>query len=310
MKTLNDIIGQEGTKRKLNFFLTNKGVVPHLMFVSEKGCGKTSIARVFANNLKNYAGFTKNIVEINCSTIKNIVKFTNEYLVPQIWGREVTIIFDEASEMPRDVTMALLTLLNPTPDHINTLRLGERTIKIDFSKQTFIFCTTEPQKVFHALMDRCERVDLEPYSIENLTNILQANISIGVEYDVLKKLATMSRGNPRAAIKMSENVNGFVRQNGLYKFGQEELEHFAFTLNILPLGLTRTELEILKILQDFSLVRLSHIAAKLGMTATSIQRYFENYLLRNKLISICNNGRSLTDNGREYLSELNEKATI
>ena len=34
-------------------------------------------------------------------------------MLPYVYDKDTTIIFDEASELPRDVTMALLTILNP-----------------------------------------------------------------------------------------------------------------------------------------------------------------------------------------------------
>ena len=36
-----------------------------------------------------------------------------------------------------------------------------------------MFATTEAQDIFHALMDRCERVDLEEYSYDELGEIVQ-----------------------------------------------------------------------------------------------------------------------------------------
>ena len=36
-----------------------------------------------------------------------------------------------------------------------------------------MFATTETQSVFHALMDRLERVDLEEYTLEEMLEILK-----------------------------------------------------------------------------------------------------------------------------------------
>ena len=49
---------------------------------------------------------------INCSMLKSVREFMDKYanILDQ---EERTFFFDECSELPNDVTMALLTILNP-----------------------------------------------------------------------------------------------------------------------------------------------------------------------------------------------------
>ena len=72
---------------------------------------------------------------------------------------EATFIFDESSEIPHDISMALLTILNPNTKKRNKFTYNEIEYNVDFRRITFIFATTEPQHMFHALIDRLERVD-------------------------------------------------------------------------------------------------------------------------------------------------------
>ena len=70
-----DIVGQDKAKRKLTFF--NRGynatrIIPHLMFIAPKGCGKTTLAKAMGRNLKSSEGKTKTFFELNFSTIKNV----------------------------------------------------------------------------------------------------------------------------------------------------------------------------------------------------------------------------------------------
>ena len=57
MKTTNRfprIVGQKIAKRKLDFHLDNfeaSSVIPHLMFIAPKGCGKTTLAKAAGQNL-------------------------------------------------------------------------------------------------------------------------------------------------------------------------------------------------------------------------------------------------------------------
>ena len=175
MKTTSDlfagIIGQKKAKRRLKFYLKGydaSGVCPHLMFIAPKGCGKTLIAKAMAKVLwsDEDANKSKPFLEINCSTIKNVKQLFNQIFIPHVAHKECTILFDEASELPKDVTMALLTILNPNPENRTSFSYDDYTIDFDFSRHTFLFATTEAHQIFHALMDRCDRVDLEDYTLE------------------------------------------------------------------------------------------------------------------------------------------------
>ena len=113
------IIGQDKVKKKLNFLLDGykkTKIIPHLLFIAPRGCGKTLIAQETANIMKR----EKTII-VNCSTIKNVKSFFNQIMLPYVYDKDTTIIFDEASELPRDVTMALLTILNPNQNNMANL---------------------------------------------------------------------------------------------------------------------------------------------------------------------------------------------
>ena len=47
-KLFPEIIGQDAAKRKLAFFINGykaSKIIPHIMFVAPKGCGKTTLAK-------------------------------------------------------------------------------------------------------------------------------------------------------------------------------------------------------------------------------------------------------------------------
>ena len=77
-----DIVGQDKAKKKLQFFHRGyeaSGIIPQLMFIAPKGCGKTTLAKANGRQLKSSeTGKTKRFLEINCSTIKNVKQFFNQ----------------------------------------------------------------------------------------------------------------------------------------------------------------------------------------------------------------------------------------
>ena len=119
------------------------------------------LARAFARNLiMPNTMEPKRYIEINCATIKNLRQFVDMIMTPYMINTEATFLFDECHMIPKDVTMALLTITNPNKENHNTFSYDGQDFEIDFKKLTFLFATTEPQEVFHALIDRMERIDL------------------------------------------------------------------------------------------------------------------------------------------------------
>jgi Holliday junction resolvasome RuvABC ATP-dependent DNA helicase subunit len=301
--TFPDIIGQESAKRVLDFHIGGfkaTSVMPHLMFVAPKGCGKTTMAKAVARTLKGIDD-AKRYFEINCSTIKNVKQFFNQLVIPLMQDRDATILFDEASEIPKDVSMAMLTILNPNSENRTSFSFEDYTVDFDFSRLSFMFATTETQSVFHALMDRLERVDLEEYSIEEMGQIVALNLDIDIDPKTLQDIASVLRGNARAAQKMAHKIESYCSQKKVKRFDSTHWKELSRILNIFALGLNVTEIQLLNILKDHKDCSLTNLSAKTGISKAAIQRDFEIYLQKHSLMEITTAGRNITAKGLDYL---------
>ena len=311
----NNIIGQKSAKKKLEFFIDGydaSGIIPHLMFVAPKGSGKTMMAKQLGRNLgarhdEERLGRPKKFLEINCSTLKSVKQFFNQIVIPHIHEKECTILFDEASELPKDVTMALLTVLNPNSENRTSFSYEDYTVDFDFSRQSFMFATTEAQSIFHALMDRTERIDLEEYSYNELGKIV-ARVCEGKTFEkgVLDDVATVLRGNARAAQKMANNIAIFLKSKRTKKFTNKHWAELKDQLGILPLGLNPIEVQVLRHLSEKKDCSLTHLSAKTGLSKACLQRDFEMYLQKMNLMAITTAGRAITSCGQKYLEGLAE----
>ena len=163
--------------------------------------------------------------------------------------------------------MALLTITNPNKHNLNTFIYEGSDIDIDFRRLTFLFATTEPQEVFHALIDRMERIDLDDYSYDELGQILLLNTDkIKFSGDIVSKhIAPALRGNGRAAQKMATNIKSYVAANNVKTFKLSHWKDLCNILDIMPHGLNKTELRYLRTLHREGTVRLYNLAAKLQM---------------------------------------------
>ena len=301
-----DIVGQSNAKRVLDFFCRGyekTSRIPHLMFVAPKGCGKTTMAKATARRLKSI-NKDKKYFEINCSTLKNVKQFFNQIVIPYMQDREATILFDECSEIPKDVTMALLTILNPNPDHQTSFSFEDYTVDFDFRQLSFMFATTETQSVFHALMDRLERVDLEEYSLSEMGEIVGMNLDLKIEAKALQNISSVLRGNARAAQKMAQKIESYCEMNNTKVFKDSDWKKLSKILSIFPLGLNTTEILLLNILKDNKDCSLTNLAAKTGISKHAVQRDFEIYLQKHSLMDITTAGRNITAKGLDYLKKL------
>jgi len=299
-----EIVGQEKTKAKLNFLLEGfeqTKIMPHLLFVAPRGCGKTMIAQETAKIMNRQ----KNVI-VNCSTIKNVKSFFNQIMLPFVYDKDTTIIFDEASELPRDVTMALLTILNPNTNNQNEFTFEDGTYTFRFNQNSFIFCTTEAQKIFHALADRLYRIDMEDYSYVSLGKIIQNNLKSknqSIDINVIDEVASVCRGNARQAQSMANQISSYLMSKNSNKLTSGGWSEIKGKLSIYPLGLSEIELNIIKILKEHGEVRLTNLSAKTNLTKDMLQKNVEMYLMRNNLIEVRPTGRALTKKGHDYHKE-------
>lgn len=314
------IVGQERAKKQLNFFIDSyysTRRMPNTMFNASKGQGKTTIAREVARGLVKFddegkiemneqTGVPKRkpFMEINCSTLKTVDQFINGLIVPYVQEKDITLLFDEASCIPKDISMALLTILNPNPEGRTSFSYKDYTCDFDSRKQTFLFATTEPQGVFHALLDRLTRIELEEYTSEEMGRILQKGCpEVEFEDGVITEIASVLRGNARAAQKMSENILTYLKNRK--KFSSKDWVKLKEIFGIYPLGLSPVELSLLKLLKENNTgTSLTNLAAKTGLSRDALQKDYEMYLQKHGLMDIETTGRFITAKGLEYLQAL------
>jgi len=312
MSYFDEMIGQSKTKSVLGFYIDafeKTEILPHMFIVGQRGQGKTMLATQVAKNLRSKSlGKVKPMLTINCSTLKNVRQFIEDIVLQYVRDQHITLFFDEVHEMPVPIQTCLLTVLNPNKHNMNTLRFEDYHIEFDFTKISFIFATTDPQRVITPLKDRCRMVHMEEYQYDELGEIVKNN-SEDLEFDeeTLRDIASVCRGNARNACLMAkDNIVQFARRHNVSYIDMNIWGRIKSVLGILPLGLENTELQILKVLKDRSICSLTNISAVTGLSTQALRAEFELYPLKHNLMEIAQGGRRLTKHGREYLKAIGE----
>ena len=303
-KTINmfeGLIGQDTLKSKLAFYTEAKkatGTLPFLLFNGAKGLGKTEFAKSFAKSLN------KPMIEINCSTIRSAEQFFEQVFIPAILDKDVTVLLDEAHALPKDLEMAFLTIFNVEGAKTKRFEFGESSLLFEFERQTFLFATTELDKLFPPFKDRLTQLDFEPYTPKELAGIIKKKMDwISFQDNVLDEICHTVRGNARSAIKRALEVSAYAEVYNKSTFGRKDWKSLCDLLGIMPYGINATELQVMRILKERGACTLQMLSAVTGMSRTALQKDAEVFLLKNGFMRI-DGKREITGKGAKALERI------
>lgn len=193
--TLNEVVGQEKAVRLIRDKLKSKSIPHAILLAGPSGVGKTTLARIIANEL-GCAGL--DFCEINCAvvdamdTIREIQKAV--YIAP-MGGKCRVWLLDEIQSLSRApfAQQGLLKILEETPQ-----------------KSYLMLATTDPNKVIPTVRNRCTQIALAPLSIRDLTDLtmrIGKEEKLSISITVAGKIADMVNGSARQALVLLEQIS-------------------------------------------------------------------------------------------------------
>lgn len=293
-QTFEDVLGQDETVQVLQNSLSTGRISHAYLFCGPRGTGKTSCARIYAKSLNCEKGPTPNpcgkclmcetitkgtsldIIEIDAASnrgVDNIRELREKVRLAPIQGKYKVYIIDEVHMLTGEAFNALLKTLEEPPSHT-----------------VFIMATTEPQKLPHTIISRCQRFDFR-----RITPLIVA--------EKLKKeaMAENIKIEDSAIMRIAEAADGSFRDgecllDQLFAFTDETISE-KDVLRLLGRTNTKTFYDLIDNLFHKDFTELLTFLQNLMEQGTDIINFTKDLIAYSRDLFVL----SITNQNQEYL---------
>lgn len=217
-QTFREIIGQEHVVKTLTNAIVGNMISHAYLFSGSRGSGKTTVARLLAKavNCQNRKqgefescqkcsscleikeGRSIDLIEIDAAShtgVDEIRELTEGIKFVPVKAKYKVFILDEAHQLSKGATSALLKTLEEPPSHA-----------------IFILATTELHKILPTIVSRCQHFDFRKLTLPEIIKqleIVSNQEKIKIEKAALELIAINSGGSLRDALSLLDQVLTF-----------------------------------------------------------------------------------------------------
>lgn len=166
--SLEEVVGQEQVTKVLDSSLKAGKIQHAYLFVGPRGCGKTSVARIFAHAVNGFKYELEDdyvdIIEIDGASnrgIDNIRELREKVMIAPTTGKYKVYIIDEVHMLTKEAFNALLKTLEEPPEHaifiMATTDFYKVPVTIVSRAQTYTFKLADPNTMLAHLKGICEK---------------------------------------------------------------------------------------------------------------------------------------------------------
>lgn len=155
-KSWEDVVEQEAIKKILQYQLETNSFKHAYLFCGGAGTGKTTCARIFANEINHHEGNPIEMDAASNNSVDDVREIIDMAKSKSLDSEYKVFILDECHSLSNTAWQAMLKLIEEPP-----------------AKSIFIFCTTDPQKIPKTILSRVQRYDFHRISQQGIVERLK-----------------------------------------------------------------------------------------------------------------------------------------
>ena len=202
-KTLAEVVGEPQVTETLQKALDSGKISHAYLFIGPRGCGKTSVARIFAHEINQFKYELEDsyvdIIEIDAASntgVDDIRELREKAAIAPAKGKYKIYIIDEVHMLSKSAFNALLKTLEEPPRHVIFIMATTDAYKVPVTitsrSQVYTFKLAEPQTMFNFLKDVCEKEKIKISDDALMLVVKRGGGSFRDSLSLLEQIATLS----------------------------------------------------------------------------------------------------------------------